>query len=284
MQQIRGRWPWLKTLHACLALMVVVFIGGGPPRAPEPAWTRVELGSSTLGHPIEAYQFGRGPLHLALVGGIHGGYEWNTSLLAYQLIDHLAAHPQELPEELTLHIIPAANPDGLVAVLGHAGRFSPEEVAPDTVPGRFNGRGADLNRNWGCDWQPTAYWGQQEVSPGSRPWSEVETRLLRDYLTAYPMQAVLFYHSALGAIFVGACPTPSAQAIQIATLYAQAAQYPLFDAFSNYPVTGDASDWLASQGIPAITVELNSHQETELARNLAGVRALVELLATSPVP
>ncbi len=280
MRLIRQHWSWLKTLHTCLAIVVVLGMGGWV-ISPDPAYSRVELGLSTLGWPIESYQFGRGPLHVALVGGIHGGYEWNTILLAYQVIDHYSAHPEQVPDSITLHIIPAANPDGLVAVVGHTGRFSPEEVGPDTIPGRFNGNGADLNRNWGCDWEPTAFWGQQEVPAGAAPWSEVETRLLRDYLTGYPMQAVVLWHSALGSVFVGACDTPSAEAMEIAGLYAQAAQYHLFDAFSNYPVTGDASDWLASQDIPAITVELDTHHDTDLSRNLAGVQALLHFLDAS---
>jgi predicted deacylase len=87
------------------------------------------------------YAFGSGPTHIVFVGGIHGGYEWNTILLAYDMIDHLAANPAFIPADVTVHIIPAANPDGQYLVTGQESRFTPLDVAADSLPGRINGRG-----------------------------------------------------------------------------------------------------------------------------------------------
>ncbi len=56
--------------------------------------------------------------------------------------------------------------------------------------------------------------------------------------------------------------------------YAKASGYAAVPAFTSYPVTGDAEGWLASIGIPAITVELRTHQTVEWEQNLAGVKAL----------
>ncbi|MFN2135269.1 MAG: LysM peptidoglycan-binding domain-containing protein, partial [Candidatus Promineifilaceae bacterium] len=39
--------------------------------------------SAVCGIPIVSYQLGDGETPLILIGGIHGGYEWNTILLAY---------------------------------------------------------------------------------------------------------------------------------------------------------------------------------------------------------
>jgi hypothetical protein len=214
-------------------------------------------------------------VRLAFIGGIHGGYEWNTILLAYHAISFFASHPERLPASISLFIVPSANPDGQVAVVGHAGRFAASEIVSDTVPGRFNGNLVDLNRNWNCNWVPTGFWGDQEVSAGTRPFSEPETRILRDFLTTPPMDAVVFWHSAKPGVFAGGCDAPFPQSNTLANLYAAAAQYPMLDEFSDYKVTGDATDWLSTQGIPAIVVELTDHSDTDWLENISGIETMI---------
>src|SRR3972149_1443892 len=51
------------------------------------------IGMSVSGRKIEAYTVGNGPQHIVFVGGIHGGYEWNSVLLAYTFLDYIAANP-----------------------------------------------------------------------------------------------------------------------------------------------------------------------------------------------
>ncbi len=228
---------------------------------------------------LDVYQFGSGPRRVALIGGIHGGYEWNTILLAYQAIDYFTKYPEEVPISVTLFLIPSANPDGQARVVGHAGRFRPEEITGDTKPGRFNRENVDLNRNWDCNWQPIGLWGQQEVDGGSAPFSEVENQLLRDFLVDPPMNAVIFWHSALPGVIPGTCGQPFPDAIHLAEIYASESGYPLMDTFANYQVTGDATDWLAMQNIPAITVELSSHQDTEWLTNLAAIKSVLQFVA-----
>ena len=255
-----------------------------PTPAPTPihsVLTRRLLGLSSQGWPIESYQIGQGPLRLAFIGGIHGGYEWNTILLAYHAISFFASHPEQVPVSISLYIVPSANPDGQAAVVGHAGRFAPSEIVSDTIPGRFNGNNVDLNRNWDCNWVPTGLWGDQEVSAGTAPFSEPETQILRDFLTTHPMDAVVFWHSAKPGVFAGGCDTPSPQANTLANVYAAAAQYPLLDEFSEYSVTGDATDWLSTQGIPAIVVELTDHSDTDWLGNIAGIKAVIDHFARS---
>jgi hypothetical protein len=61
--------------------------------------------------------------------------------------------------------------------------------------------------------------------------------------------------------------------------YADAAGYGKVEKFDAYPITGDAEGWLASIGIPAVTVELESAERTEWTRNLAGVEAVLQLFS-----
>ncbi len=244
----------------------------------------VTLGYSTGGLPIESYTFGAGPIRIVFVGGIHGGAEWNTILLAYTAIDYFTRHPDQIPPAVTLQIIPTANPDGQRIVTGRWGRFQTDDVDETAVGGRFNQSGVDLNRNWGCAWSATAWWGSTKTSGGSAPFSERETRVLRDFflgekLGLEAVQGVVFWHSAVPGVFAGGCEGLYPAAERLAMIYGRAAGYPYGSAFSYYPITGDATNWLSLRQIPAITVELVTHDDPEWLQNLAGMRAALDYLA-----
>ena len=237
------------------------------------------LGQSYGGRPIEHYVFGAGPVHLVFVGAIHGGYEWNSANLAYAMIDYFERNPAAVPDAITLHIVPVANPDGLVRVAPdwQTGPIpAPAGVITDTYSGRFNGRDVDLNRNWDCNWRPTAIWRDEVVAAGSEPFSEPEVVALRDLFLNQPMQAVVLWHSAAGMVLPGACQpaTVHAPSRALAEAYGQASDYTVGVAL-NYEISGDASDWLTTQGIPSIAVELTNHSAIEWDRNLAGTLAVL---------
>ena len=58
--------------------------------------------------------------------------------------------------------------------------------------------------------------------------------------------------------------------------YAKASGYSAVKTFDSYETTGDSEGWLASIGIPAVTVEFKNHQDTEFQKNISGVKALFE--------
>ena len=58
--------------------------------------------------------------------------------------------------------------------------------------------------------------------------------------------------------------------------YATASKYPAVNEFTAYVTTGAADDWLASIGIPAVTVELSTYENIEFDRNVAGAKAVLE--------
>ncbi len=245
---------------------------------------RFEIGRSVGGLPVEAYRFGRGPVRLVLVGGIHGGYEWNTILLAYAVIDYYRDHAAELPLSITLDIVPVANPDGQLLATGKTGRFAPADVtagSANTINGRFNRNGVDLNRNWDCDWTPAAYWRGRKVSGGTAPFSEAETTALRRFLSAPMPGGVIIWHSAAGGVFAGGCDARFASADALAAVFADGSGYPFRTSFDSYRVTGDAADWLSLQEVPAIAVELYNHDDTDMAQNLSGIRAVLTYLGAS---
>jgi hypothetical protein len=255
-----------------------------PVPTPIPFGHKTIIGRSVQHRPIENYQFGQGPLTVIFVGGMHGGYEWNSTLLMYELMDYLHAQPDILPPAITLHIIPAANPDGIHRIVGHNNRFTADDISGDIFPGRFNANNVDLNRNWDCDWQPTAVWRNQPVSAGDYPFSEPENQYLRDFIEAKRPLVVIFYHSIFDAVFTAGCPDTFPPSRELAEVYGQAADYPVYDHFPAYEISGDAADYLAKGGIPAFTVELSTRESTDWTRNLAGMKALLAYLVDTHVP
>lgn len=237
------------------------------------------IGQSVEGRKIEAVTFGVGEDHLLFVGGIHGGYEWNSILLAYKIIDFLEENKETIPENLTISIVPNANPDGLFKVIQKEGRFTSSDIATDsdTAPGRFNANGVDLNRNFPCKWSPVGTWRGKVVSTGSYAFSEPEARVIRDFVLEKKPVGVVFWHSQAKAVYASACEGGILpMTLDLMNTYAQASGYNPVKTFDSYAVNGAVEDWLASIGIPAITVELENHTDLDLEQNLAGFKALLE--------
>lgn len=268
-----------------------------PTTPTEPAVTKVispvrkVIGSSVQGRELEAFTYGSGPLRqsvseasktqLLFVGGMHGGYEWNSVLLAYEFMDYLGANPGVIPANLSVTVIPSANPDGVFKVIGKEGRFTladvPNESSAAKTLGRFNARGVDLNRNFDCKWQPESMWQGKTVSAGTAAFSEPEAAALRDFVLAVKPSAVIFWHSQANAVYASQCKAGILpQTLDIMNAYAKAAGYPAVKSFDAYAVTGDSEGWLASINIPAITVELKTHETIEWEKNLAGVKAMLK--------
>ena len=236
------------------------------------------IGTSVEGRAIEAYTFGTGDTNVLFVGGMHGGYEWNSVYLAYRMIDHLEEHPDTIPEEVAVTIIPSLNPDGVYEVVGVEGRFAVED-APDgvagTESGRFNANDVDLNRNFDCKWQPESSWRGNTVSAGTGAFSEPEARAFRDFVLKEQPEAVVFWHSQANAVYASECESGILpETLTLMNTYASSAGYDAVDSFDAYEVTGDAEGWLASIGIPAITVELATHMNIEWEKNVKGAEAV----------
>lgn len=235
------------------------------------------IGTSVQGRKIESYTYGTGAEHVVFVGGIHGGYEWNTVLLAYQFKDYLDAHPDVIAPSTRVTIIPNANPDGVYSVVKKEGRFTENDVPQGDVSyGRFNADEVDLNRNFDCKWQPTGTWQNKTVSAGSDAFSEPEAKALHDYALNAKPSVMVFWHSAAGGVYASQCGSGIlSETLSAMQAYAEAADYPAVKEFTAYEVHGASEDWLASIGIPAITVELKTHSDVEFDQNLKGALAVI---------
>ena len=246
------------------------------------------IASSTIGRSVQRREIsvttiGTGSTTILFVGGIHGGYEWNTALLAYEMIDHFSANPSLVPENLTLAIIPNLNPDGTFLATGKNDRFTLADVSNTTTretPVRFNANGIDLNRNFDCRWTPESTWRGEVRSAGTAPFSEPEAAALQNWILANEPVAVAFWHSIGDAVFTSECGdgvAPETEALM--NTYAAASGYAPAGLWTAYQVTGDAEGWLATLGIPAVTVEFTDFNTSEFTENLAGVTAVLDAYA-----
>lgn len=241
---------------------------------------KLVIGTSVEGRNIEAYSYGNGKTHLLFVGGIHGGYEWNSVVLAYQFIEYLKENPNSIPESLTITVIPSANPDGVYAVVGKEGKFTVDEVPKTTGAvgtGRFNAHDVDLNRNFDCKWKPESMWRGKVVNAGTSPFSEPEAVAIRDFILKNTPAGVIFWHSQSNAVYASECNEGIlSTTYALMDAYAKASGYPAVASFDAYEITGDAEGWLASINVPAITVELKTHEAIEWEKNLLGIKAVFE--------
>lgn len=238
------------------------------------------IGKSAGGRAIDVYVYGRGPTHLLFVGGIHGGYEWNSVILAYQFMDYLKVNPDLIPENISLAVIPSANPDGVFRVTGIEGRFARVDVS--TIEkilenGRFNSHDVDINRNFDCNWKPKGTWKSKTVSAGAKVFSEPEAVAIRDFVKEFTPDGAIFWHSKASAVYASQCKNGILpKTLDMMNTYARASGYAPIKSFDSYEVSGASEDWLASIDIPAITVELSTHETVEWERNLAGIKALIK--------
>jgi hypothetical protein len=236
------------------------------------------IGKSVEGRDIVAYNFGTGSTQVLFVGGIHGGYEWNTALVAYKMVEYLKNNPNVVPANLKVTVIPVLNPDGLNKVVGTSSAFTAKDVSTSKTvlsAGRFNANEVDLNRNFDCDWQTNAFWQNKPVSGGSKAFSEPESLALKNYVIVNQPDAVVVWYSAAGGVFSSSCHNgvlPDTKALTNA--FAKASGYPAHEEFNFYETTGDMTNWLAAEQIPAISVLLTNHTDIEWSKNLAGIQAV----------
>jgi hypothetical protein len=240
-----------------------------PSLEPSPTSTPVPViegpilyGYSVQGRPLRAFRIGTGPNLRALIGGIHGGYEANTTRLVNEFFTYLSTSTGLVPPQVTLYLVPLVNPDGAAA-------------GTDRVRGRLNANRVDLNRNWDYQWQSVATHGTQPVSAGTAPFSEPETAALRDFILNQNIQAAIFYHSAMSEVYPGAGRNTS-KTEELAILMAEYTGYRYApECIPGQITTGDAINWLTTQGITAVEVELSTHTELDWEQNLAALLAFL---------
>ena len=230
----------------------------------------VLIGISNRAVPIEAIRFGNGANKIVLVGGMHSGWAPGTVEVAEDMIEYFTENGQDIPEEVSLYVIPEMNPDSV-----------PPDSSPPVgqLPGRLNANGVDLNRNWDCNWSSDPYISNVQVNGagGKFPVSETESLALSNFLQEIKPTAVILWYapSREGLVEPGGCPKATVS-LSLAELYAEAAGYSYYESAIDDITEGDASNWLDSIGIPAISVVLPDYEDADFERNLTAVYALLD--------
>ncbi len=209
-----------------------------------------ELGSSAGGRSIPVLEVGNpdGPV-VVLVGSIEGD-QADTSDTVRQLMDWYRSRPDQVPNGGLLYLIPSLCPDG------------------NARNSRFNANEVDLNRNW-----DSGNWVRDAVVPGypkgkpgaggSAPFSEPETRALRDLLNQFYSSGRTVYlltlHSTVNSgsrdqVFPGYTSASIHDASKALTQRVGNLLGYRYNTAWSYDTTGEAIAWAAEQGIPAVDI------------------------------
>jgi len=206
--------------------------------------------------------------------GCHHAREWISVevpfLMGKYLAEHYASDPavRRFVDQSEIWIVPLVNPDGLEYTL-HGYRLW-RKNRRDNGGGDY---GVDLNRNyghkWGIDDLGSSPNPASEVYRGSAPFSEPETRAVRDLYLKKNFQALISFHSYSQVILYpwGYTKQPPDGVMTLKEIAAemsariQAVNGRLYEYGQSgdalYLSNGDVTDWaFAINGIPAYTIEL----------------------------
>ena len=159
-----------------LSVLLGTFLAVGvlvPPAASETKHFRI--GRSVDGRPIRVVERGdlSSPNRIVVVGCIHGNECAGRAVIKKLRKSRLANDH--------FYLIRTVNPDG-----SRAGT-------------RQNGRGVDLNRNFKHRWRAIGEPWDTYYS-GPRPWSEPETRAVRDFVLEIKPRITIYYHQAMSLV------------------------------------------------------------------------------------
>ena len=164
------------------ALFAALALVGGHAAAPP-----VQLiGRSAYGRPIRAVAYGRPDAErtVLVVGCIHG-----DECQGIKITKRLEG---AYPRAARLVLVHQLNPDGC------------------RLGVRMNGRGVDLNRNFGSEWIPIGQRWDLEYS-GPRAWSEPETRIARRLILRIRPDITIWYHQPQAVVRAWGQSRPTAR-------------------------------------------------------------------------
>ncbi|XP_010539019.1 PREDICTED: zinc carboxypeptidase [Tarenaya hassleriana] len=142
----------------------------------------------------------RSKFRILLTFGQHGR-ELITSELAFRILSILSEE-QFLPktDRATLNSTLSKLIIKLVPIENLNGR---KRVEAGDLCERRNGRGVDLNRNWGVDWgKKEKDYDPYEENPGTAPFSEPEAQIMRKLAISFDPHIWINVHSGMEALFM----------------------------------------------------------------------------------
>ena len=217
---------------------------------------RRELSLATIGY--------SGRTAVVIVGSIQGDQD-STRDLVNSLITQINNNKQSIPAGTMFYFIPSINPDG------------------NTSGSRYNANGVDLNRNWDTrDWRPdppVPGYPQGKAGAGGRtPFSEPETRALRDLLSQLQSQGVdlrvIEFHASVNS--PNEVYAAGSRSGNVARIFADTANYSVEQSWSAYTPTGELLTWCEEQGIIAIDVVIPQRGVSSIERTFQALIAVAQ--------
>jgi hypothetical protein len=168
----------------------------------------VEIGRSTQARPIEALVVGASRSRVLYLG-LHHAREWLSADLVLRLAAVLVrgAEPRaaRLAREREAWLVPVVNPDGYARTFLPGERHWRKNARDNDGDGLLGpADGVDLNRNYDFRWAGSLRARNDPLSPeyrGPAPFSEPETRAVRDLVLARRFAFAVSYH-AFGSYLV----------------------------------------------------------------------------------
>jgi len=212
-----------------------------------------EYGKSVKGSPLEIYlPKNNSKINILIIAGIHGDEPESTVLLSEALRSITT-------DELKNAVILCANPDGL------------------SNGTRANNNGVDLNRNF-----PSTNWGPElvfyrnskdedrdvELSPGSKPATEPETKALIDIIEKLNPKYLISIHAPLACI-------EDPKKTELSKWISENTNLLLIQDIG-YKTPGSMGSWAADKDIPIITFELPSESIEKMKETI--VPTLIDIL------
>lgn len=220
------------------------------------------IGYSVRGRAITATYFGIGPKKILLLGTMHGN-ESNTGAMLTSYITYLRSNQNLIGSDRTIIILPYASPDGRA------------------TGNRFNANNVDLNRNFDLpDWQQVSYW-QNRTYPnggGSTPFSEPESRAIRDLVLSESPVLSISYHSNANLVIGDGIAQNFGDWYANLTGYkrSQSSGEESDTSALGYIITGTYEEWVTKKrGVPTLVIEFISQTANEYARNLPALKGLL---------
>jgi murein peptide amidase A len=218
-----------------------------------PSTSTSVVGHSTQGRAIRVHRLGDAPSanKVIVVGCIHGN-ETAGIAITRKLIQ------KDPPAGFDLWVINIVNPDGR------------------RLHVRQNGRGVDLNRNFGSEWIPIGSRWDPEYS-GPYPWSEPETRTVRRLVRRIRPELTIWYHQPQTLVRAWGQSVPMARKYaQLASMIFRRIRWP----------HGTAPNWQNHRfpGTSSFVVELPPGRLSDrgATRHASAVMRLARTLVVSP--
>lgn len=200
-------------------------------------------GYSEFNKPIYYFAVEKSPSPVIIIQSAIHAREYITAYLSL----YLAEDFKKRGKKGKVYFIPIANPDGVNIALN------------DNPLYKANGRGVDLNVNFDADWGT----GEKNVKTagaenyiGEYPFSEYETKTLRDFTIKVMPDATVSFHCKGEEIYYGYKDLPCEKDERIAAALGRASGYAVLKSAGS---AGGYKDWCVLKlKIPAFTVEVGS--------------------------